>query len=752
MHCIDTPRGNIMKRFLLPLFLLLFLPLARAADGLLPADEAFAFQAEVVNDKIILNWDIAKDYYLYKEKIKISSDYSARLGEAKFPVAKIKNDEFFGKIGTYRNNVRVVVPVLEGDAKSIVLTVEYQGCADLGVCYPPITKSVMLNIGNMQKPSLAQGALSIFSKAKSTMQSIVGETASISDEPLPANEAFDFSVVAIDANTLRASWIIHPEYYLYHDKFFIDIKGAKLGDIVFPKGKIKEDDFFGKVEVHKRLLELDIPLTEIKAQSVSFSAKYQGCWEGGVCYPPLEKTMDITMPKASEVVVTKSTEVPLASISSTVDNESLNETDQITALLQQDNIWLVLASFFGFGLLLALTPCVFPMIPILSGIIVGQKGTMTTKKALIMSIVFVLSMSVTYSIAGILAGYFGENLQVLFQTPWILIAFSLVFVALAFSMFGYYDIQLPSSLQSKITNISNNQKGGNLIGVAIMGFLSALIMGPCVAPPLAGALIYIGQTGDALLGGLSLFVMSLGMGAPLLAVGAGVSKLPKAGGWMDKVKYIFGIMMLAVAIYLLDRIISPYTSLILWASLFTLSPIAMGVFNSITNTPTPWQRILKGIGLLILIYGMLLWGLVARGGGDMLVPLSGYGANVQVEKVHVAFEKIKSSSDLDRVLAQTQSNNQMVMLDFYADWCISCKELERFVFSNATVVNEMKDVIALQADVTANDEIDKALMARFNIVGPPGILFFKGGVENRSQRIVGEINAQDFLKHLNNSM
>ncbi|VVM17481.1 Cytochrome c-type biogenesis protein DsbD, protein-disulfide reductase (EC [uncultured Gammaproteobacteria bacterium] len=391
------------------------------------------------------------------------------------------------------------------------------------------------------------------------------------------------------------------------------------------------------------------------------------------------------------------------------------------------------------------------MIPILSGIIVGQKGGVSTKKALIMSIVFVLAMSVTYSMAGVLAGYFGENLQVLFQTPWVLMVFSAIFVALAFSMFGYYEIQLPSGLQSKITNISNKQEGGNLIGVAIMGFLSALIVGPCVAPPLAGALIYIGQTGDAVLGGLSLFVLSLGMGAPLLLVGAGISKLPKAGGWMDNVKYVFGILMLAVAIYLLDRIITPYVSLILWASLFTLSPIAMGVLNSLTSTTVAWQRMLKGIGLLIVIYGVLLWGLVARGGGDMLVPLSGYGTSVQAEKVHIAFEKIKSSDDLDRVLAKAQSNNQVVMLDFYADWCISCKELERFVFSNVTVVSEMKNVIALQADVTANDATDKALMARFNIIGPPGILFFKDGVENRSQRIVGEINAQDFLKHLNNS-
>jgi thiol:disulfide interchange protein DsbD len=318
-------------------------------------------------------------------------------------------------------------------------------------------------------------------------------------------------------------------------------------------------------------------------------------------------------------------------------------------------------------------------------------------------------------------------------------------------MFGYYDIQLPASLQSKIAHISHKQEGGHLIGVAIMGFLSALIVGPCVAPPLAGALIYIGQTGDALLGGLSLFVMSLGMGAPLILIGAGVSKLPRAGGWMDNVKYVFGILMFAVAIWLLDRIISEVVSLILWAALFSIAPIAMGVLNKLGDTPNAWSRIFKAIGLLIMFYGILLWGLVARGGGDMLAPLSGWGAsNTQVQQVHVQFEKIKSIEDLDRVLARSQKNNQIVMLDFYADWCISCKELERFVFSNTVVVDAMRNVIALQADVTDNDAVDKALMAKFNIIGPPGILFFKDGVEHRGQRIVGEINAQGYLEHLNN--
>lgn len=747
-----------MKRFLLSLLLLLSSTLSSAEGELLPVDEAFNFKASVVNDEIILNWDIAQGYYLYKEKIKISSDYSTQLGTAKFPVAKIKNDDFFGKIGVYRNSAIVAVPVLEGDEKSILLTVTYQGCADLGVCYPPITKSVALDISNIYSPSLVDGALDILSKAKVGVQSVVDKVVPISDEPLPADEAFAFSITSTDANTLLATWKIHPEYYLYNDKFFFDIRGAEFGDITFPKGETKEDPLFGTVQVQKGELNVEIPLKNIQAQQVTFIVKFQGCWLGGICYPPMEKTTTITLPSPGAQTITKATasstpvqvEPTPATTSDKSINVELNETDKIAALLQQDNTLLILASFFGFGLLLSLTPCVFPMIPILSGIIVGQKD-ITTRKALIMSIVFVLAMSITYSIAGVLAGYFGENLQVLFQTPWVLVVFSLVFVALAFSMFGYYEIQLPAGLQNKIASISNKQEGGHLIGVAIMGFLSALIVGPCVAPPLAGALIYIGQTGDAVLGGLSLFVMSLGMGAPLLAVGAGVSKLPKAGGWMDNIKYVFGILMLAVAIWLLDRIISPVVSLALWATLFSFSPIAMGALNSLTNTSTPWQRIFKGFGLLVLAYGILLWGLVARGGGDMLAPLSGYGSNVQSEQVHIKFEKIKSSADLDRVLLRAKENNQIVMLDFYADWCISCKELERFVFSNTKVVDAMKDAIALKADVTANDEADKSLMARFNIIGPPAILFFNNGIEKRAQRIVGEINAQGYLEHLKNA-
>ncbi|MFP6776596.1 MAG: protein-disulfide reductase DsbD [PS1 clade bacterium] len=739
-----------MGRLFLSFVLILISSSAQPENELLPADKAFAFKARVVDKDILLEWDIAEGYYLYKEKIIVSSDFSSQLGAAKFPDAEIKDDEFFGKIGTYRDSVIVAVPVLEGNAKSILLSVTFQGCADLGVCYPPITKSVALDISSAY-PSMLPG-----SKPTKVLGSSLSTVVVDSDpysEPLPADEAFSLSVVAIDSSTLLATWDIHNDYYLYHDKFFIDVEGAEFGEIDFPKGKIKDDDFFGKVEIHKGTFEVEVPLTNITKRQITFVAKYQGCWVGGVCYPPQEKTFELLMPPGTIDSNSFSGLENKAdkgfSLSDAPEQVELSDTDKIAALLQQDNVLWVLASFFGFGLLLSLTPCVFPMIPILSGIIVGQKEEVSTRKALVMSVVFVLSMSITYSFAGVLAGYFGENLQALFQTTWVLVLFSLVFVALAFSMFGYYDLQLPKKLQNKIAGISNNQERGQLLGVAIMGFLSALIVGPCVAPPLAGALIYIGQTGDALLGGMSLFVMSLGMGVPLLAVGAGVTRLPRAGVWMDNIKHVFGILMLAVAIYLLERIIPSNTTLVLWATLLTVSPIAMGVLDSTKATSTPWRRIFKALGLIVLGYGVLIWMLVARGGGDMMRPLSGWGvSSTQTEQVHIKFEKIKTVSDLNQFLDKSKNNTQLVMLDFYADWCIYCKGIEKRVFQNPQVVNAMKGVIALQADITDQDADDIELTSTLRVPNPPVILFFNNGIEVRSMRIVGDINAQDFLQNL----
>jgi thiol:disulfide interchange protein DsbD len=417
----------------------------------------------------------------------------------------------------------------------------------------------------------------------------------------------------------------------------------------------------------------------------------------------------------------------------------------------------VVPLFFGFGLLLAFTPCVFPMIPILSGIIAGQGPSITARKAFVLSLVYVLAMALTYSVAGVLAGLFGANLQAAFQNPWILGLFALVFVALALSMFGFYELQLPSSLQTRLAEISNRQAGGSLVGVAIMGLLSALIVGPCVAPPLAGALIFIGQTGNAVLGGIALFALSLGMGAPLIAIGTSAGELlPRAGAWMDAVKAVFGVAMLAVAILLLERILPPAIAMLLWSLLLIGSAVFLGALQDLPPEAGGWRKLWKGLGFVLLTYGVLMLVGAASGGKDTVLPLRGLaltGASGATAP-HALFRHVKSAADLDRELAAASATGKPVMLDFYADWCVTCKEMERYTFSDPAVVARMSRFVLLQADVTANDEQDQALMReRFGIPGPPAILFFDAqGRERQGYRVIGFMSAEEFAAHLRRAL
>jgi thiol:disulfide interchange protein DsbD len=446
------------------------------------------------------------------------------------------------------------------------------------------------------------------------------------------------------------------------------------------------------------------------------------------------------------------TAAPVAPASAAADAEPIAEQDRIAAMLQRGSVWLIIGSFFGIGLLLAFTPCVFPMIPILSGIIAGQGRHITARKGFVLSLVYVLAMALTYTVAGVLAGLFGENLQAAFQNPWIIGLFAAVFVALSLSMFGFYELQLPSALQSRLSEISNRQEGGNLAGVAIMGLLSALIVGPCVAPPLAGALIYIGQTGDAVLGGLALFALSLGMGAPLIAIGTSAGKLlPRAGAWMDAIKAVFGVLMLAVAIYLLERVIPEALAMLLWGALLIVSGVFLGAFQHLPIEATGWRKLWKGLGVILVVYGALMLVGAAAGGRDTLQPLRGVvmagPGGGAVEKA--SFRPIKTVADLDRELAAAKAAGKPVMLDFYADWCVYCKQLERDTFPDPAVQQVLSAGILLKADVTANDEADKALLAHLGIPAPPAMIFYGAdGIERRNSRLLGFMAAKEFADHV----
>lgn len=742
-----------MKRLLSFCLLLLLGSFSPANASLLPASEAFQLNAQIVEDNVELSWSITSGYFVVKESVEISNAEPNQLGDAIFPQATPKVDAFLGNINIYRGNQSVVVPISSDNTSDIELSVVFDGCADLGICYPPITKNITLSAPAKEQtsvtsetPTLDSGTAAEPSTQVSLLQS---------SGPLPADEAFNLDVLAVDEKTLNVRWLVHKDYYLYKDKMSISAEGASIANIEYPDATLKNDEFFGHVSIYDRPIEVLLSLTDISSGEVKLSIEYQGCWKGGVCYPPQQANYSISLPgseannAANDPTSGEEEANTLPAAFEQMNNEELTAQE----LFQKGGLALFIGAFLA-GLALSYTPCIYPMVPILSGIIVGQKDSPSTLKAVLMSLVFVLSMSIAYGLIGATAGYFGAgaNIQAILQTPWVLVLFGLIFIFLAFSMFGYYDIQLPKKLQSKITQISNKQNGGSFLGVAIMGFLSALIIGPCVTPFLATALSYVIADGSATKGAIGLFAMGLGMGVPLIIIcGWGINALPKSGLWMETVKHVFGVLMLAVALYLLDRIISPFASLALWASLLTIAPIALGAITPLDKQSSSWRRIFKALNLIALGYGVLLWLLVARGGGDMHQPLADWDYNANNQTVQsVEFELLQSEEQLDRLIANTQNSNNLIVLKFYADWCVSCKTLERKVFSDREVMKNLDNALALTADVTDNTESNKSLLARFDIAGPPAILFFKNGKEARSQRIIGEISAKDFLKRLNN--
>jgi thiol:disulfide interchange protein DsbD len=459
-----------------------------------------------------------------------------------------------------------------------------------------------------------------------------------------------------------------------------------------------------------------------------------------LCYPPIEKALTVNL---AQFVCNSPAPVATAA-------QPENENTQIANVLKQGSFWLVVSFFFGAGLLLAFTPCVFPMIPILSGIIVGRGHKITRMHAFILSSAYVLGMALTYAAAGIAAGLSGELISNALQTPWVLGSFAAVFVLLSFSMFGFYELQLPSALQSRLTDTSNKLHGGHLSGVFAMGALSAIIMSPCVAAPMAGALLYIGKTHDAVLGGTALFALALGMGAPLLLIGTSAGALlPKAGAWMEAVKRLFGVVMLALAIWIISPIIPVTAQMLLWAALLILSAIFLHALDSLPHNASGWKKLWKGIGVIALLLGAAYLIGALSGARDVLRPLGNIGRASAEATPTLHFERIKNLAELDTRISQ--AGEKKVMLDFYADWCVSCKEMERNTFSDANVQAKLKDVVLLQADVTANNADDKALLQRFQLFGPPAILFFgDAGKELADFRVTGYQDSAQFLSSLKN--
>ncbi len=584
-------------------------------------------------------------------------------------------------------------------------------------------------------------------------------------ELLEPEKAFVFSARVTGSDSVEVRYVIAKGYYMYRDKFRFVLEPATVarGEPLLPPGKLKKDEFFGETAVYRDEVRITLPINrDEKVDRVMLTAVSQGCADVGVCYVPVEQKAELRLVTGATGGTTAAQDGALSQLfagSRSTPGGSpaplAKGEDDLVADLFHGEAWLLIISFFVFGLLLSFTPCVLPMVPILSGIIVGHGHKLTRMHGLLLSAVYVLGMAITYALAGVAAGMSGALLSAALQSPWVLGAFATLFVVLALSMFGFYELQLPTALQSRLAGASGRLHGGHYTGVFAMGVLSALIVGPCVAAPLAGALLYISQSGNAVLGGSALFSMGLGMGVPLLVLGASAGTLlPKAGPWMETVKRFFGVMLLAVAIYLVSPVIPVTVHMLAWAALLIFTAIHLRALDPLPPGARGFARFSKGAGVIALVAGVAFLVGALSGGRDVLQPLSGLRGSATGAggaTPGVAFQRVASLAELDAQISAAAGKT--VMLDFYADWCVSCKEMERYTFSDPGVQARLGGMVKIQADVTTGTAEHRALLQRFRLFGPPGIVFFdSAGREIPGLRVIGYQPADKFAAVLDQAL
>lgn len=809
-------------------------------DDPLAAEQAFVPEvAAISSEHIELTFSIVDGYFLYRDKLSFSTE-DIRLHEGRqsatsslfdpiqptsgatelvlaapeYPEAVQQHDDYFGLQAVYREQVTISLPYTAGQqVQGFTLGVTFQGCADMGLCYPPTQVRLHLDLP-AEPPSSrldAGSAYSPVSVSASPLKNTPANNALGIDsllqaddfELLPPELAYLPQVISASEEGIHIRWTIEDGYYLYRDKTSFTLNNNVQIDkaaTLISQGVDQYDEFFGDVKVLRHSADARIALSRASNSNpghpnAELTISYQGCADIGVCFPPSTTTLPVIfsatdsrsdnsllsssssslpgngasgsdllpMGAASAVSVATSgagqtTRVASSTTQASTDANGIpaqSEQDRLMSLLASNSLWLSIVTFFGLGLLLAFTPCVLPMIPILSSMIVGQGQSMSTGRAFRLSLVYVLVMASTYAAVGVIVGLSGYNIQAFLQNPWVLSAIAGLFVLLALSMFGFYQFQMPAGIQTKLTQWSQKQGGGQVGSVAAMGFISSLIVGPCITAPLAGALIYIAKTGDALIGGAALFSLGMGMGAPLLLIGTSAGKLvPRTGAWMNMVQRVFGILLLAMAIYMLSRFLPVQVIMTLSGILALMSGVYLGATDSTTRDSSGWQRFGKGAGLVTTLYGAALLVGAFAGSSSYTTPLRGIvgteSNQTEATTVHaLPFQLVKSPADLQEVIARASSQSRPVMLDFYADWCISCKEMEAFTFTDKRVQDLLANAIVVQADVTANDASDQALLKQFDLFGPPGIIFYDStGKELTAARVVGFMNADNFSQHI----
>lgn len=610
---------------------------------------------------------------------------------------------------------------------------------------------------------------------------VLASAALAADDFLDPEQAFRLSARSVDATHVEVRFDIEPGYYLYRERLNAEIApdSVKMAELQVPKGKIKFDETFQKdVEYYRDLVTLVVPLQQAPTTPYKLSVGNQGCADKGLCYSPQKRAFKVepgqgpgggarfTLLSEAQAAawpsagVTANSQATLSALAPAAQSTAAASTQvgaaagaeeqgEVSRALKSGNPALVIGLFVLLGLGLSFTPCVLPMMPILSSIIVGQGGGTSKARGFSLALAYSLGMALVYTGFGVASALAGEGLGAALQNAWVLGAFALVLAVFSLSMFGAYELQMPAALQSKLTQASQGLKGGQHLGVFVMGGISSLIVGPCVAAPLAGALVYISQTRDVVLGGTALFSMAVGMSVPLLLLGLSAGALlPRAGGWMEHVKHAFGVMLLAVAVWMVSPVLPISAVMLLAAVVLVVAAVYLGALRSLPTPSTPVQQIAKGLGLLLGVFAVAQVLGAASGGHDLARPLAHLrgGAAQQASSAELKFQPIASLADLD---AAVRSATKPVMLDFYADWCVACKEFEKFTFTNEAVRQKMAGLTLLRVDVTANNENDKALLRKYTLFGPPALLFFApAGGELAGSRVIGFQDASTFGAHL----
>ena len=716
---------------------------AQESEELLEPERAFAFSAKVVSaDQIAVTWQIAPGYYMYADKFHFESDpQGVALGEIIFPPTKIKRDEFFGDVEILEGSARIMLELerTAEDTGQVNLTARGQGCNEpVGVCYPPMTHTLALNLlassGTAQQPLASTNVNSV-----TDLRQLLG-VATNEPEFLDVDEAFHLDIKANGPQTLSAHFTIAPGYYLYQDKLsFLSVGNPALADYNLPGGKTKHDPYFGDVAIYSADFAVDLALARgAGSKEMRVDASYQGCAEKGICYPPVSKSFTIALGQLiSDAVAATPTAAPVP--------ESADDAISGSALAGY------LGVAFGTGLLLSFTPCVLPLIPILLGSVVGQSGGGRLRGATL-SVVYVLGTTVTYAAIGAVAGATGDQLQAYFQNIWAIGTIALILALMALSMFGLYNVQLPSVLQSRLS-ASSQRLGGSASMIFVLGALSALIVGACVSPLLISVLSIAILHGDPWLGAALMSALALGMGVILIAAGAGAGYLiPRNGLWMERVKQIFGVMLLGVAIYLLGAV-PDVPVLLMWAALFIITAVYLGATRALPQQASGWQMLFKGMGTVLLVWGVLAMIGGFSGNRNILAPVSleSLGSrgllpsDATITTVH--FTQIDSLSTLGNALKSANASGHKVLLDFYADWCTDCIRMEESTFRDPGVTAALADYRLLQVDVTdPDDPKTSAIKKRYGVFGPPAMLFFNAnGDENTAQRLYGYTGPQAFV-------